>query len=1264
MKKNGIALAIILIILVLTLVACGDTVDVPDKDEYVVTIHPNNGDPNVKWDISDPIPVFEKEGFEIEGYYLDSDFTIEVVLTSLKKTGLNGDIDVYIKWRRNGCDHEIVIDEAVPATCTETGLTEGKHCSKCDEVILAQTEVPALGHTYLDDGSCSICGYQEYIFSLNEDGESYTITGLGKDFEGTELVIPAKYNGKPVTSIGSYAFLGCTSLTSIDIPDSVTTIGSYAFLGCTSLTDVYYLGSIDQWDAISFENDTASPLYYGANLYIDGQLVEDNPYSKTIIFYSTQGYNLQTITDKAIAAFEAKYPGWTVEHRQPGGYDEVKEKIISDFQGGVQPDLAYCYPDHVAQYLQTGKVIDMTKFINSTDLVELADGTLATVGYSADEIADFIPGYYNGGYAVNFGGYANYGFTSDTMLTLPFVKATELLYYNKSALEELGLPVATTWDELWAQCEAIVSRYPTAKPLGYDSEANWFITMCQQNGWGYTTANGSNNYLFNNANTQAWLTELQGYYDMGYLTTQEEYGAYTSGLFTKGVNDGGLVYCIASSAGASHQDPAGAFEWGVAPIPGSVQADGSVNYSAIAQGPSLVMFSAGYDVRNVDEKQLMTWLFIKELLDPTFQADFSISSGYNPCRQSTFEVDEYIEHMDSDSITAAAARVVSTMSDRFYTSPAFKGSSTARSQVGTALVYTIQGQKSAEEALYDAYTICSGDYSTTVHNFIENYMFPQDRTKVVANFNLSRSCEYNGQTATITWSVDTEYADYIEISADGNTCIVYPSSLDTQVKIKGTFSYGGRTATKTYRMVVSEQKEHLQEVDYWYANTGVDMEMRGYVVEIAIVYAPSYGNISLYIVDEDFCAGYYLYRVKCDAATAERLVPGAPVVVTGTVNTNYNGLIETNAGGTIVIDDEREALTELPVHALDEEVVGGLFSANYHQSTLVSLTNWKVKEVKDAPAAGTTSTLFILEKGDAEVSVAVSKYMKGAYLTEEDDAVWSALAAHGIQEGDIVSVTGILGNYKGHQIMPLSIDGIVKGDTESTYTAGVTAAAAVKAIDKALADNGLNMLVAVAKNVEIPSVDGATIEAKVLGSSHAVTIADGAIVLAPNRLEKACVQFDITVGEFKTSIFRYIQSDGAHNHIQSDGANNHIYSDDGSCSVCGYQEYIFKLSEDGESYTITGLGKDFEGTELVIPAEYNGKPVTSIGSYAFEGCTSLASVTIGDSVTTIGEYAFYECTGLTDVYYTGTEEQWNAISIGAVNTALTNATIHYNYVNE
>ena len=80
-------------------------------------------------------------------------------------------------------------------------------------------------------------------------------------------------------------------------------------------------------------------------------------------------------------------------------------------------------------------------------------------------------------------------------------------------------------------------------------------------------------------------------------------------------------------------------------------------------------------------------------------------------------------------------------------------------------------------------------------------------------------------------------------------------------------------------------------------------------------------------------------------------------------------------------------------------------------------------------------------------------------------------------------------------------------------------------------------------------------------------------------------------------------------------------------------------------------------TSITIPDS-----VTEIGQSAFNSCFSLPSITIPDSVTSIGNYAFSRCEGLTDVYYTGTQEQWNAITIGSYNTYLTNATIHYNYV--
>ena len=62
--------------------------------------------------------------------------------------------------------HTEVIDAAVAATCTETGLTEGKHCSVCNTVLTAQDVVPANGHTEVIDNvavdaTCTEVGYTE-----------------------------------------------------------------------------------------------------------------------------------------------------------------------------------------------------------------------------------------------------------------------------------------------------------------------------------------------------------------------------------------------------------------------------------------------------------------------------------------------------------------------------------------------------------------------------------------------------------------------------------------------------------------------------------------------------------------------------------------------------------------------------------------------------------------------------------------------------------------------------------------------------------------------------------------------------------------------------------------------------------------------------------------------------------------------------------------------------------------------------------------------
>ena len=68
----------------------------------------------------------------------------------------------------------------------------------------------------------------------------------------------------------------------------------------------------------------------------------------------------------------------------------------------------------------------------------------------------------------------------------------------------------------------------------------------------------------------------------------------------------------------------------------------------------------------------------------------------------------------------------------------------------------------------------------------------------------------------------------------------------------------------------------------------------------------------------------------------------------------------------------------------------------------------------------------------------------------------------------------------------------------------------------------------------------------------------------------------------------------------------------------------------GGKVSIVSCDKNASGA-LVIPSIYEEKPVTSIGNYAFQGRSSLTSVTIPDSVTKIGDRTFLGCSNLTSV---------------------------------
>ena len=122
--------------------------------------------------------------------------------------------------QREGCDatdtvdipangHTEVTDAAVEPTCTVPGKTEGKHCSVCNEVLVAQVEIPAKGHTWTaasctEPRTCSACGTTDGE-ALGHDWSDWTVTNEATCTEKGEKTRSCKRDG-------------CDATDTVDIP--------------------------------------------------------------------------------------------------------------------------------------------------------------------------------------------------------------------------------------------------------------------------------------------------------------------------------------------------------------------------------------------------------------------------------------------------------------------------------------------------------------------------------------------------------------------------------------------------------------------------------------------------------------------------------------------------------------------------------------------------------------------------------------------------------------------------------------------------------------------------------------------------------------------------------------------------------------------------------------------------------------------------------------------------------------------------------------
>ncbi len=405
-----------------------------------------------------------------------------------------------------------------------------------------------------------------------------------------------------------------------------------------------------------------------------------------VTFWHTMGSANRALLDRMIAKFNELYPDVKIDHNQAGDYSALYDKLNSAIPAGTMPTMAFCYPDNVADYMASNAVVNIEDYLKDENLKFNEEDGLES---------DFLESYWKEGLE----------YQQDGMYSVPYAKSTEVLFYNKTFFNENNLTVPTTWTEMWALCrqikDVIIPSNPAKYggiefPLGYDSDANLFITMCEQRGIPYTTneniSQPSDHVVFNNDQAKAMATELVGYMDEGLFKTKGclPNNAYTSTYFTESK----IVMSIGSTGGTSYQT-SNNFEVAVAPAP---TMDGNGKY--VSQGPSICFFKKGSK-----EVKEAAWNFYKFIVRAQNTAAYSASTGYEPVRNSAYENTDYQEYLAGDSLQAKTSYATSTIKGRYFTSAVYNGSATARDAVETifASMYNDQLRLSANEAFAKAY---------------------------------------------------------------------------------------------------------------------------------------------------------------------------------------------------------------------------------------------------------------------------------------------------------------------------------------------------------------------------------------------------------------------------------------------------------------------------------------------------------------------------------------------------------------------------------
>lgn len=384
-----------------------------------------------------------------------------------------------------------------------------------------------------------------------------------------------------------------------------------------------------------------------------------------VVLWHTYTDHHQAALEQIIADFNASQSEYkVVAQSQP--YSEWDAKLLQSVSTGVGPDMCPMFASDAVGYMNEGYLYDMTSIINET-------------------IPDFKEQLAAGLYAE----ITQWGNSSIYMM--PVTMTSEVLYYNKTWLDELGISVPTTWTEVEVAAKAIHEKYGVAG-FGTDSITDTFQGWLMQSGSQYIDV-ASKQIALNEETALKYLNWFADGVKEGYfrLVGEDYYFSNPFGSEAVGMYVGSAAGVDYAAGAIPAEGEAGHFEMGVAPLP----QEGPVKY--------ISSWGSTYVCLSKDEAHAKgVAAFIKYFTSKEVLPGWAKSFGAVPARKESMESEDFQAY-------AAENKAVKALVEEFdYINylPAVAGAATVRTEIDKMVQSVALGLSDAKTA-YDAFVAAS-----------------------------------------------------------------------------------------------------------------------------------------------------------------------------------------------------------------------------------------------------------------------------------------------------------------------------------------------------------------------------------------------------------------------------------------------------------------------------------------------------------------------------------------------------------------------------